>query len=84
MINSDTFECQYSSFFFEDGLYTGTGDEDESVNYAYNEPSYTPLFNYRNAAFNAEMDKFNVYRSSLTKTSILDGWFYRGNSACQR
>ena len=77
MVDSDTSECQYLSSFFKDGLYAGTGDEDESANYAYNEPFYTFLFSYRNAAFNTKIDKFNIYKSSLTKTPILDTYIYK-------
>ena len=79
MVDSDTSECQYSSSFSKDGLYAGTGDENESANYAYNESSYTPIFSHRNAAFNAEIDKFNVYRSSLTKTPIPDTHIYESD-----
>ena len=76
MVDSDTFEYQYLSSFFKDGLYAGTGNEDESVNYAYNEPFYIFIFSYRNAVFNTEINKSNVYRLSLTKTSILDIYIF--------
>ena len=65
MVDSDTSEYQYLLSSSKDGLYAGIGDEDESVNYAYNEPFYTPIFNHRNAAFNTKIDKFNIYRLSL-------------------
>ena len=77
MVDSDTFECQYSSFFFKDGLYAGTSNEDELTNYAYNEPFYIPVFLYRNAAFNIEINKFNIYRLSFTKIPILDTYIYK-------
>ena len=77
MIDSDTSEYQYLSSFFKDGLYTDINDENELVNYAYNEPFYIFLFSHRNAVFNAEIDKFNVYRLSLTKIFILDTYIYK-------
>ena len=76
-MDNNTSECQYLSSFFEDRLYIGTDDEDESANYAYNKSFYIPLFSHRNAAFNAEIDKFNAYRSSLTKIFILDTYIYK-------
>ena len=78
-MNSNTSKYQYLSFFFKNGLYADTGDEDESANYAYNEPSYTPIFSHRNVAFNTEIDKFNAYRSSLTKTPIPDTHIYESD-----
>ena len=78
-MNSDTSECQYLSFFFKDGLYVGINDEDESINYVYNEPFYTLIFSYRNAAFNVKIDKFNIYKSSLTKIPILDTHIYKSD-----
>ena len=77
MVDSDTSEYQYLSSFFKNGLYAGISDENESVNYAYNEPFYTPIFSHRNTVFNTEIDKFNVYKSSFTKTSILDTYIYK-------
>ena len=79
MVDSDTSEYQYLSSFSKNRLYAGISDEDESVNYVYNEPFYIPIFSYRNAAFNAEMDKFNIYRSSLTKTLISDTHIYKSD-----
>ena len=79
MVNSNTSEYQYLSFFSKDGLYAGTNDEDESVNYVYNKPFYTSIFRYRNAVFNIEIDKFNIYRLSLTKTPILDTHIYKSD-----
>ena len=66
-------------FFFKDRLYAGTSDKDELTNYAYNEPFYTFIFNYRNAAFNTKINKFNIYRLSLTKISILDIYIYKSD-----
>ena len=77
MMDSNTFEYQYSSSFFKDELYADISDEDESANYVYNESFYISLFSYRNTAFNIKMDKFNIYRLSLTKTSILDTHIYK-------
>ena len=77
MVNSDTSEYQYLSFFSKDGLYTGINDENELINYAYNEPFYIPIFSYRNTAFNIKINKFNIYRLSLTKTSISDTYIYK-------
>ena len=77
MVNSDTSEYQYSSSFSKNGLYAGTNDEDELVNYAYNEPFYIFIFSYRNTAFNIKMNKFNIYRLNLTKTPILDTYIYK-------
>ena len=77
MVDSDTSECQYLSSFFKDGLYAGISDEDELVNYVYNKPFYIPIFSYRNIAFNAEIDKFNAYRLSLTKIPILDTYIFK-------
>ena len=54
------------------GLYIGISDEDELINYVYNEPFYTSIFNYRNTAFNTEIDKFNIYRLNFMKIFILD------------
>ena len=65
--------------FFKDGLYAGISDEDESANYASNELFYIPIFSYRNIVFNAEIDKFNIYRSSFTKTFILDTHIYKSD-----
>ena len=77
MINSDTSECQYLLSSFKDRFYAGTSDKDESVNYAYNEPFYTPIFSHRNAAFNTKIDKFNTYKLNLTKTPILDTHIFK-------
>ena len=77
MVNSNTFEYQYLSSFFKDGLYIGINNEDELINYAYSEPFYIPIFSYRNTVFNAEMEKFNIYKLSLTKTFILDIYIYK-------
>ena len=79
MVNSDTSECQYSSSSSKNGLYTDTGDKNESINYAYNEPFYIPIFSHRNTAFNAKIDKFNIYKSNLTKTPILDTHIYKSD-----
>ena len=79
MVDSDTSEYQYLSFFSKNELYAGTGDEDESANYAYNEPFYTPIFSHRNIVFNIKIDKFNIYRLSLTKTPILDIHIYKSD-----
>ena len=79
MVNSDTSEYQYSSSSFKDGLYADTNNEDESINYVYNEPFYTSIFSYRNTAFNIKIDKFNVYRLSLAKTPILDTYIYKSD-----
>ena len=79
MIDSDTSEYQYLSSFSKDGLYTGTNDEDESINYAYNESFYTFIFSYRNTVFNTKINKFNVYRLSLTKTPILNIYIYKSD-----
>ena len=76
-MDSDTFEYQYLLSSSKDGLYTGTGDKDESANYAYNEPSYTPIFSHHNAVFNTKINKFNVYRPSLTKTPIPDTHIFK-------
>ena len=56
MVDNDTSEYQYLSSFSKNGLYAGTNNENESVNYVYNEPFYTPIFNHRNTAFNAEIN----------------------------
>ena len=77
MVDSDTSEYQYSSSSSKDGLYTGISNEDESVNYAYNEPFYIPIFSHRNTAFNTKINKFNIYRLSFTKTPILDTYIYK-------
>ena len=79
MVNSDTSKYQYLLFSFKDGLYAGTNNENESINYAYNEPFYIFIFNYRNTAFNIKIDKFNIYRLSLTKTFILDTHIYESD-----
>ena len=77
MVNSDTSKCLYLLSFSKDRLYAGISNEDESANYVYNESFYTPIINYRNTAFNTEMDKFNIYRLSFTKTPILDTYIYK-------
>ena len=79
MVDSNTSEYQYLLSFSKDGLYAGTNDEDELVNYVYNEPFYILIFSYRNAAFNAKIDKFNIYRSNFTKTPILDTYIYESD-----
>ena len=76
-MDNNTSKYQYLSSSFKDGLYVGINDEDESVNYVYNEPFYIFIFSYRNAVFNTKKDKFNIYRSSLTKTSILDIYIFK-------
>ena len=78
-MDSDTSKYQYSSSFFKDGLYAGINDENESANYVYNEPFYTSIFSYRNAAFNAEINKFNIYKLSFTKTPILNTHIYKSD-----
>ena len=77
MVDNNTFEYQYSSSFSKNRLYTGINDEDESTNYAYNETFYTPIFSYRNTAFNTKINKFNVYRLSFTKIPILNIYIYK-------
>ena len=79
MVDSDTSEYQYLSSFFKDGLYIDISDENELVNYAYNEPFYIPIFSYRNAAFNTKINKFNVYKLNFTKISILDTHIYKSD-----
>ena len=79
MVNSDTSEYQYSSSFSKNRLYVGINNENESVNYAYNEPFYTFIFSHRNATFNTKIDKFNIYRLSLTKTPIPDTYIYKSD-----
>ena len=76
-MDSDTFEYQYLFSFSKNGFYAGINDENELVYYVYNEFFYAPIFSYRNAAFNTKIDKFNIYKSSLTKTSILDTHIYK-------
>ena len=78
-MDSDTSEYQYLSSFFKDGLYIGINNEDELANYAYNELFYISLFNYRNAAFNIKMNKFNIYRLSFTKIPILNTHIYKSD-----
>ena len=77
MVDSNTFKYQYLSFFSKNRLYADINNEDESVNYAYNEPFYISIFNHRNAAFNAKKDKFNIYKLSFTKTPILDTYIFK-------
>ena len=77
MIDSNTSEYQYLSSFSKNRLYVGISDEDELVNYVYNEPFYIFIFNHRNAVFNIEIDKFNIYKLSLTKTPILDTYIFK-------
>ena len=77
MVINDTSEYQNSSIFSKGRLYTGINNEDESINYAYNEPFYASIFSYCNAAFNIKIDKFNTYRSYFTKTPILDTYIYK-------
>ena len=77
IVDSDTSKYQYSSSFFKNRYYAGICNEDELINYAYNESFYVPIFNHRNAAFNIKIDKFNVYRLSLTKISILDIYIFK-------
>ena len=79
IIDSDTSEYQYLSFFSKNKLYAGTNNENESVNYAYNEPFYIFIFNHRNTAFNTKMNKFNTYRLNLTKTLTLDTYIYKSD-----
>ena len=78
-MDSNTSEYQYLLSFFKNRLYTGTNNKNESINYAYNEPSYIPIFNHRNTAFNTEIDKFNIYRLSFTKIFILDTYIYKSD-----
>ena len=77
IINSDTSECQYLSSFSKNRFYVDTSDEDELVNYVYNESFYVSIFSHRNTAFKIEIDKFNIYILSLTKTFILDTYIYK-------
>ena len=77
MVNNDTSKCQYLLFFSKNRLYAGINNKDESINYAYNEPFYILIFSYRNTAFNVKIDKFNIYKSNLTKTLILDTHIYK-------
>ena len=77
MIDNNTSECQYLSSFSKNRLYTGINNKDELINYAYNEPFYTFIFSYRNTVFNTEIDKFNIYKLSLTKIPILDIYIYK-------
>ena len=78
-MDSDTSECQYSSSSFKNGFYIDINNENESANYAYNEPFYILIFNHRNTAFNTKINKFNTYRLSLTKTFILDTYIYKSD-----
>ena len=77
IVDSDISEYQYLSFFFKDGLYAGTNDKDELINYAYNEPFYISIFSHRNTVFNIKINKFNIYKSNLTKTPISDIYIYK-------
>ena len=79
MINNNTSKYQYSLSSSKDGLYAGIGDEDELINYAYNEPFYTLIFSYRNTVFNIKINKFNAYKLSLTKTLILYIYIYKSD-----
>ena len=78
-MDSDTSEYQYLLSFFKDGLYIGISNENESVNYTYNEPFYTPIFSYRNVVFNTKINKFNIYRLSFTKIFILNTHIYKSD-----
>ena len=71
MVNNNTSEYQYLLLSSKNRLYAGINNEDELVNYAYNEPFYTPIFSHRNIVFNIKIDKFNIYKLSSTKTPIL-------------
>ena len=79
MMDSDTSEYQYLSSFSKNRLYAGINNEDELVNYAYNELFYIPIFNHRNIAFNVKINKFNIYSLNLTKTPILDTHIYKSD-----
>ena len=79
MIDNNTSKYQYLLSFSKNRLYADINNENESVNYAYNESFYTSIFSHRNTAFNAEIDKFNAYRSSLTKTPIPDTHIYESD-----
>ena len=77
MVNNNTFKYQYLLSFFKDKLYAGINNENELINYAYNEPFYTLIFSYRNIVFNAKINKFNIYKLNLTKILILDTYIYK-------
>ena len=79
IIDNDTSEYQYLLSFFKNRLYAGINNENELINYVYNEPFYTPIFNYYNTAFNSKINKFNIYRLNLTKTFILDTYIYKSD-----
>ena len=79
MVDSDTSKYQYLLSFSKDGLYAGINNENELVNYVYNEPFYILIFSYRNIAFNAKINKFNVYKLNLTKILILDIYIYKSD-----
>ena len=79
IVNNNTSEYQYLLSFSKNRLYAGTNNKDESINYAYNEPFYTFIFNYRNAVFNAKINKFNIYKLSLTKIPIPDTYIYKSD-----
>ena len=79
MVNNNKSEYQYLSSFFKNGLYADIDDENELANYAYNEPFYTSIFNYRNTAFNTKINKFNAYKLSLTKIFILDIYIFKSD-----
>ena len=79
MVNSNTSEYQYLSSFSKNRFYVDINNENELINYAYNEPFYTFIFNYRNTAFNIKIDKFNIYKLSLTKIPISDTYIYKSD-----
>ena len=79
MVNNNTFEYQYLSSFSKDKLYAGIGDEDESINYVYNELFYTSVFSHRNIVFNTKINKFNIYKLRLKKTPISDIYIYKSD-----
>ena len=79
MVNNNTSKCQYSLSFSKNRLYAGINNENESINYAYNEPFYIPIFNHRNTVFNVKINKFNIYKLNLTKIFILDTHIYKSD-----
>ena len=79
MIDNNTFKYYYLSSFSEDGFYAGINNENELINYVYNEPFYISIFNYRNVVFNIKINKFNIYRLNFTKTPILDIYIYKSD-----
>ena len=78
-MDNDTSEYQYLLSFFKNRVYAGINNENELINYAYNEPFYISIFSHRNAAFNTKINKFNIYRLNFTKTPILDTYIYKSD-----